>query len=115
MKMDWLLIKSFYYRLFFSSRRRHTRWNCDWSSDVCSSDLTIPIATIHRIFAEFETLDWRDPGIIGTITFTGNLALANHLAKSCVRPSNWALARFRKAGRQHAALGHRNLTTVEYL
>src|SRR5689334_17478520 len=26
-------------RFFFSSRRRHTRWNCDWSSDVCSSDL----------------------------------------------------------------------------
>src|SRR6266568_461146 len=26
---------------FFSSRRRHTRWNCDWSSDVCSSDLDL--------------------------------------------------------------------------
>src|SRR5690625_341714 len=26
-------------RLFFSSRRRHTRWPRDWSSDVCSSDL----------------------------------------------------------------------------
>src|SRR2546430_9611760 len=25
--------------LFFSSRRRHTRFDCDWSSDVCSSDL----------------------------------------------------------------------------
>src|SRR3989475_4763349 len=24
--------------LFFSSRRRHTRFDCDWSSDVCSSD-----------------------------------------------------------------------------
>src|SRR4029434_2271446 len=24
----------------FSSRRRHTRFKCDWSSDVCSSDLT---------------------------------------------------------------------------
>src|SRR5688572_19009687 len=24
---------------FFSSRRRHTRYDCDWSSDVCSSDL----------------------------------------------------------------------------
>src|SRR2546430_1123735 len=24
---------------FFSSRRRHTRCDCDWSSDVCSSDL----------------------------------------------------------------------------
>src|SRR5688572_33213766 len=26
---------------FFSSRRRHTRFDCDWSSDVCSSDLEI--------------------------------------------------------------------------
>src|SRR6266480_6711556 len=26
---------------FFSSRRRHTRLTCDWSSDVCSSDLEI--------------------------------------------------------------------------
>src|SRR2546430_5165841 len=24
---------------FFASRRRHTRFDCDWSSDVCSSDL----------------------------------------------------------------------------
>src|SRR5437868_15539219 len=27
-------------RFFFSSRRRHTRSKRDWSSDVCSSDLT---------------------------------------------------------------------------
>src|SRR6267154_3145566 len=27
--------------LFFSSRRRHTRWTGDWSSDVCSSDLEV--------------------------------------------------------------------------
>src|SRR5437870_11852341 len=26
---------------FFSSRRRHTRWPRDWSSDVCSSDLLL--------------------------------------------------------------------------
>src|SRR5437870_7149273 len=26
---------------FFSSRRRHTRWPRDWSSDVCSSDLAV--------------------------------------------------------------------------
>src|SRR6266568_8159797 len=31
--------KEFCVVFFFSSRRRHTRWNCDWSSDVCSSDL----------------------------------------------------------------------------
>src|SRR2546427_1660184 len=29
----------FYLFFFFSSRRRHTRFDCDWSSDVCSSDL----------------------------------------------------------------------------
>src|SRR6266481_10077839 len=29
---------------FFSSRRRHTRWNCDWSSDVCSSDLLLVVS-----------------------------------------------------------------------
>src|SRR5256886_2576129 len=32
---------------FFSSRRRHTRFDCDWSSDVCSSDLDEWLA-VHR-------------------------------------------------------------------
>src|SRR5699024_11233778 len=31
---------------FFSSRRRHTRSKRDWSSDVCSSDLTSCLSTI---------------------------------------------------------------------
>src|SRR5260370_4106932 len=30
---------TFLVSFFFSSRRRHTRFKCDWSSDVCSSDL----------------------------------------------------------------------------
>src|SRR5256886_10089646 len=37
---------------FFSSRRRHTRFDCDWSSDVCSSDLlaaqALPQTTAER-------------------------------------------------------------------
>src|ERR1019366_6762241 len=42
--------------LFFSSRRRHTRLVSDWSSDVCSSDLTPPksvepSATTHQPMA----------------------------------------------------------------
>src|SRR5438876_8463863 len=32
--MQWITL------FFFSSRRRHTRWTGDWSSDVCSSDLS---------------------------------------------------------------------------
>src|SRR2546427_5095716 len=36
---------------FFSSRRRHTRFDCDWSSDVCSSDLSgmaVAIGDVNR-------------------------------------------------------------------
>src|SRR6266478_6550983 len=36
---------SFICFFFFSSRRRHTSFDCDWSSDVCSSDLQWPILT----------------------------------------------------------------------
>src|SRR2546430_7036595 len=33
---------------FFSSRRRHTRFDCDWSSDVCSSDLILIFERIRE-------------------------------------------------------------------
>src|SRR5439155_18816652 len=41
---------------FFSSRRRHTRWPRDWSSDVCSSDL-FEIADA-RLTAFRSEADW---------------------------------------------------------
>src|SRR5438876_6868147 len=37
------------YFFFFSSRRRHTRWTGDWSSDVCSSDLSSTNPPAERI------------------------------------------------------------------
>src|SRR5690348_17934788 len=60
---------------FFSSRRRHTRWTGDWSSDVCSSDLirqasAFQLAVLHynkhdyqgssRYFGEAVRLDPTD-------------------------------------------------------
>src|SRR2546430_13453528 len=36
-----LLVLTMHFFFFFSSRRRHTRFDCDWSSDVCSSDLFV--------------------------------------------------------------------------
>src|SRR5205807_7800500 len=40
------------YCFFFSSRRRHTRLQGDWSSDVCSSDLTrVPLAAVGVVTA----------------------------------------------------------------
>src|SRR2546430_5734781 len=35
---DFTRIRRIQACFFFSSRRRHTRFDCDWSSDVCSSD-----------------------------------------------------------------------------
>src|SRR5256885_7815130 len=36
----WSLVIGILFFFFFSSRRRHTRLQGDWSSDVCSSDLS---------------------------------------------------------------------------
>src|SRR5690242_12297210 len=49
---------------FFSSRRRHTRLTCDWSSDVCSSDLDYSLFTcdteigqdVHELFLQLTSL-----------------------------------------------------------
>src|SRR3989475_4154029 len=55
---------------FFSSRRRHTRFDCDWSSDVCSSDLDVDVGIASYLMnpgrrthtlgtAAWEYLGWR--------------------------------------------------------
>src|SRR3989449_3863697 len=49
---------------FFSSRRRHTRCSRDWSSDVCSSDLTTPLS------------DTRSVGVGGLFVVGGAVLLA---------------------------------------
>src|SRR3990167_10261815 len=36
----------FFVYFFFSRRRRHTRFDCDWSSDVCSSDLPLAVTEL---------------------------------------------------------------------
>src|SRR5690554_7618509 len=41
----FVMFFGFFFFFFFSSRRRHTRCGRDWSSDVCSSDLTQPLVT----------------------------------------------------------------------
>src|SRR2546421_9458240 len=54
---------AFFFFFFFSSRRRHTRSDRDWSSDVCSSDLSLELAlrlqppgTDRPIGVEHETV-----------------------------------------------------------
>src|SRR5690606_40356267 len=70
---------------FFSSRRRHTRFSRDWSSDVCSSDLNGVYGPGHNYFVKSKdgTQDW--------IVYHGN----NNPGEGCgARPSrmqevNW--------------------------
>src|SRR5690625_6799975 len=48
------------YFFFFSSRRRHTRWPRDWSSDVCSSDLgwLYPLTQNEKGRQAFDPYGW---------------------------------------------------------
>src|SRR5258707_11010314 len=52
------MIRHRYFIFFFSSRRRHTRYWRDWSSDVCSSDLKLaPFGGLWR--EELYEMRWR--------------------------------------------------------
>src|SRR2546430_4784804 len=62
---------------FFSSRRRHTRFDCDWSSDVCSSDLLLFLLVVPGLIAMrwFQLDDFPSrlglvPGISFAMTIT---------------------------------------------
>src|SRR5207253_5591418 len=44
---------------FFSSRRRHTRWPRDWSSDVCSSDLNGCVVDPMVLVEELQAIERR--------------------------------------------------------
>ena len=53
MFMYILIICIFFF--FFSSRRRHTRWSGDWSSDVCSSDLSFVVFLSYNSFLQIQS------------------------------------------------------------
>src|SRR5690606_39979712 len=57
----------------FSSRRRHTRFSRDWSSDVCSSDL--------RLAAMYGPLSFLLPALSGHVPTLGRVKGAEGIAK----------------------------------
>src|SRR5947207_15411431 len=69
---------------FFSSRRRHTRSLCDWSSDVCSSDLNE--ATVHVMAAEgCDVVAPADQGCCGALALhAGRLKEARAFARRTI-------------------------------
>src|SRR5688572_32110117 len=77
---------------FFSSRRRHTRFDCDWSSDVCSSDLAdeatngvqirVLIADDQALFARMLEALLADDEEVEVVGYAKNGAEAVELARS---------------------------------
>src|SRR5690606_40987194 len=64
---------------FFSSRRRHTRFSRDWSSDVCSSDLCPlqqAIAIAEKLRGTIANHDFALRG--GDILLTASLGIAEY-------------------------------------
>src|SRR2546430_5761447 len=49
-----VITRGFHDFFFFSSRRRHTRFDCDWSSDVCSSDLITIFGTSAKYLSALQ-------------------------------------------------------------
>src|SRR5256885_4271898 len=80
---------------FFSSRRRHTRLQGDWSSDVCSSDLSAAIHALRRVDRSVRTGRFGprrrpdlvlltdavvpDPDLVGQLTADGVPHLVVHI------------------------------------
>src|SRR6266480_6036043 len=71
---------------FFSSRRRHTRLTCDWSSDVCSSDLVYVQGLV-------EDVEDAGPGVrgIGRAAYGPRVEVAARAGGAAVRAAGLQL------------------------
>src|SRR5256886_4516029 len=72
---------------FFSSRRRHTRFDCDWSSDVCSSDL--------RSFSKVAVCQYSG-NIDSSVLADGDFRKTTALPKASVGQQAWVQFEFAK-------------------
>src|SRR5690606_41088100 len=77
----------FVFSFFFSSRRRHTRFSRDWSSDVCSSDLSAPLTVIAGGVASTNLVTGNAGvpllflvlGVVLALFVTGYAAMSHHI------------------------------------
>src|SRR5438876_11111348 len=78
---------------FFSSRRRHTRWTGDWSSDVCSSDLATRVDFSLPRDDALEVTVWSGTDKMMTRTFSAAEGeLACDAGRLILRNTHWTRA-----------------------
>src|SRR5690606_39952142 len=68
---------------FFSSRRRHTRFSRDWSSDVCSSDLR---GGVWRTYVTEPSTETGRPGHWGMTPSSGGRCASGSSTARFIRP-----------------------------
>src|SRR5690606_28834510 len=86
---------------FFSSRRRHTSFSRDWSSDVCSSDLVknpdLPFTVeingqqVEVLGTAFNISAYAEEPMVKTTLQRGSLAVANDDQKLILKPNQQAI------------------------
>src|SRR3970040_2562589 len=91
-----LYLHQFSYYIFFSSRRRHTRYIGDWSSDVCSSDLGF-VGNMMRVPALFSRRIDRQRGIdthrVREVTIRSSEPMLFHVDGEAAQGSDTLIAR----------------------
>src|SRR5688572_51950 len=104
-----------YGNFFFSSSRRHTSFDCDWSSDVCSSDLILlllPFLKAKRLLG--STVLAAFAVIILTMTAAAHLSdrrdsrTREQLARQTAQESAWRNEPFNPKLLQSSQLGSQN-------
>src|SRR5690625_6111555 len=71
--------------VFCTSRRRHTRWPRDWSSDVCSSDLILQAAKIKVVINGNPNFATNSPLIENVLSMCMKEAVTNVVKHSCAK------------------------------
>src|SRR3989338_9204795 len=104
-----------FFILVFSSRRRHTRWNCDWSSDVCSSRSFLSFSTATIFFAPAlcsSIVSLPSPAPISSTLFPSTSVSRASILSTCASsrkhcPSflSFALIKFAAASKRHEHIG----------
>src|SRR5690625_6122091 len=80
---------------FFTSRRRHTRWPRDWSSDVCSSDLVELELTDYGEEMGFQ-MDAPPSEVFTTFSVNGSVEQVDQLKEDYV----WVRSEERRVGKE---------------
>src|SRR5256886_3255789 len=94
---------------FFSSRRRHTRFDCDWSSDVCSSDLVLRQAPDVILIGEIRDMETLDTAL--KAADTGHLVFSTLHTTDCTQTISRVISFF--PPHQHDEIRHLLSTALQ--